>query len=100
MWADLPALQHHFTACVGEHGARGPAGQIAVWLAAGDLDPAGFAEIVGREGCSREEWFRKQMLDLVLDFISSAEHGELLTPQIINTANVLKRAVHVREGDF
>jgi hypothetical protein len=100
MWADLSAVQQHFASYVATHGDRGPAGQIAAWLSTGELDPAGFASIVEREGCARDVWFRKQMLDLVLGFLSAADEGALLTAATIHTAGVLKRALHVREGDF
>lgn len=64
------------------------------------MDPAGYHELFMRHGVARAAWFRADMLDLVLDYARARLSEQLLTIDDLTDLQVLKHALHVREGEF
>jgi hypothetical protein len=101
MPVDLEHIPRFFTRWIAANGNRGAVGEVAQWLADGSLDPTSFAEIVERNGCSREVWFRDGMVDLVLAYAT-----ERLTltrrPEIPDVSDIrlLQLVLHIDEDEF
>ena len=100
MSIDLDRIPSFFASWIAEHGSKGPCGEVATWLASGELEPAGFSDIVRHHGAERAPWFRIQVMDLVLDYAKDRLSHGLLTIDDISDVTLLKRALHIREGEF
>jgi hypothetical protein len=100
MPTDLDRIPTFFSAWITKHGSAGACGEVALWLSSGELDPSRFTAIVARHGVSREPWFRAGMLDLLLDYARERLSQGLLTIDDITDIQMLKRALHVSEGEF
>lgn len=93
-------VREHFCALAESNGIRGPVGTIVALLASGRLSLASYDAHVTEHGLEREEWFRKQRLDLILGLVSSAlEKGALALEHEQELAR-LKLALRVEEGEF
>lgn len=100
MQADVDRIPTFFAAWLSAHGSAGPCGEVALWLSSGELDPSSFSAIIVSHGVSREPWFRADMLDLVLDYARERLSQGLLTIDDIADIQLLKRTLHVGEGEF
>jgi hypothetical protein len=100
MPTDIGRIPTFFAAWIAAHGSAGPCGEVATWLSTGELDPSTFNAIIARHGVTRETWFRTSMLDLVLDYARERLSEGLLTLDDIADIQLLKRALHVSEGEF
>lgn len=100
MPAHLDRIPIFFAKWIAEHGDRGPVGEVAQWLATGELEPLSFAALVAKHGCGREPWFRLGVLDLVLDYARDRLARGGLTVHDVTDVRLLKFALHVADGDF
>jgi hypothetical protein len=96
----MDEMSAFFTAWIGAHGKQGACAEVVAWLASGELDPTEFGAIVSRHGVGRERWFRDDMLDLVIEYARYRLGTRLLTLDDITDIQLLKRGLHVHEGEF
>lgn len=94
------SLSDHFTKTLAETGPHGAVGELLSFLAQGTLDGMAFTEIIKRHGVSRELWFRKQRLDLVLGYVSHLLDASRLIKDDLATLAELKNCLGIAEGEF
>jgi len=93
-------LSEHFSKALADSGPQGPVGELLFLLAQGILDGGSFSEIISRHGVSRELWFRKQRLDLVMEYITVLlNNGPIQTVELASIAD-LKKCLGIAEGEF
>lgn len=95
-----PFVRDHFSALAEAHGTSGPVGVLVGLLASGELSEGAYKAHVSQLGLGREEWFRKQRLDLILGFVERALEQGPLTPERQQEIAHLKLALKVAEGEF
>ena len=99
--ATRPAVARHFTVVVATGGGAGPVGELAVVLATGRLDRAALWEVFERHDAEREPWFRRQVLDLVLDYVDAAlANADSLSAETLSDVRALRDALHIPDGEF
>lgn len=90
----------HFQRYVERRGAKGTTGEVASALAQRQLGSGVIPGILRTYGDAHEIWFRKQLLDLVLDFIEAAVTDGAISEKITQDIRSLKEDLGIREGEF
>src|SRR4051812_10416986 len=78
----------------------GPLSAVIAWLAEDDRAHGGFDGIVQRHGLRHEGWFRKQIADLVIDYIAAVRSPRPISEDQLFEIQFLKDALRVREGEL
>jgi len=81
-------------------GNRDPVGALVSLLAAGERNRTAFRSLTDEFEVGRDEWFRKNVLDLVLGFIEHVLNGGSPAHPDIQAIEELKAFVDIREGEF
>lgn len=100
MPSDNNSISSFFAEFAATRGSSGPIGELAALLATEDADVGTVTSLHRKHGVAGEEWFRKQLLDLALEYLD----GRLALGAMHHTALVefeyLKRLLRIRPGDF
>jgi hypothetical protein len=98
---EVPAvIRNYFAGLAAERGTRGPIGEVLALLSAGVYDFDALEELIRRHGVRREEWFRTQVLDLLIGYVMHAAQDGRLTDEQIENTRTLRRFLGVQQGEF
>ena len=85
---------------IASQGGKGPIGELAVLLSAGVLEAAAFEKHVRRHGVAKEEWFKRQLVDLALGFIKEGLRDGALSENHLMDVRALNAFLTIDDGDF
>lgn len=93
-------ISDHFRELAAARGTAGPIGEVIGWLATPDRPLDGFEAVLERQGVRREIWFRQQIADLVVEYLSRLQLIGPISEEQLVEIELLKSALHVREGEL
>jgi len=93
-------LVSHFEGVSRALGTQGPLGEVIHLLASGELDASATDAICHKHDVSREPWFRRQLLDLVLGYVAAALENGPLTAEHQANVRALRRCLRMADGEF
>ena len=100
MPATSPLVQAHFASALARFGPKGPIGSVLTMLSGEEFDRRAWEALLDDTGTRREAWFRAQILDLVLGFVTACLDSGPLTDAQIEATRELKRFLDVQPGEF
>jgi hypothetical protein len=90
----------HFRALAASIGTQGPIGELTKMLASETMDAGAFATLRKRHGVDGEEWFRKQIYDLFLDYLRVVVEGKPATAADLADIRRLRLFLRINDGDL
>jgi hypothetical protein len=93
-------LRAHFRALVVTQGTQGPIGELIAALSGEHLDRADYDRICGRHGIDTDIWFRRQVLDLVLGYVTQELEKGPLSAGAQRDLRELRHFLQVTDGEF
>lgn len=96
----LVRIAEHFRELALSQGTAGPIGEVISWLALDGPPLDGFDRIVEGHGVRRTLWFRKQVADLIISFVSRVRAPRPMSDEQLVEVELLKEALRVREGEL
>jgi hypothetical protein len=91
-------IQKYFTEWIATHGSAGPHGELARWLATGEIEPSQYPEIVARHGVDRVPGFRDGVLDMVMSYAERCFVDGPPSVRDVAEIRILRRALHVADA--
>jgi hypothetical protein len=93
-------LQAHFSGLAASAGTSGPIGEVVHLLSVGELTPTVFGALCRKHGLQREQWFRGQVLDLVIGYVQDALRSGALTSAHQADVRILSMCLDISAGEF
>lgn len=93
-------IPEYFRSLVESREAGGPIGEVMAWLATENPVLDHFGRLVNEKGLRHEDWFRRQIADVVLEYIRIVRSLRPISEEQLVEIELLKDALHVREGEL
>jgi hypothetical protein len=89
----------YFTSLTSQHSA-GPIGELVAILATGTLEAIAMEEHIKRHGLAREDWYRRQVTDLGIGFISHCLANSSLSAEHLAEIHALNAYLGLDHGAY